>query len=638
MKYQFVRAAAVSPELKVADVFFNTQNIIREVEVQSNQGIEVLVFPELSLCGFTCGDLLLQKSLTDACLNALTEIAAATKGKRMLVFVGLPVVAQNKLYNCAAGIANGKVLGIVPQMNSGNCRERRFFANGFSEVTYLSLSDHTLVPMSGSIIFTDEKSGVGVACEIGDESGSAVPPSVIHSQAGASIIVNLSAQSESADRREVRKTVLSAQSVRNICAYLCADAGAGESTSDAVYSGSHLIYENGELLSEAAPFSGEAAVAEIDVGFLLNERKRLNFGQQILCNGADGRGSGFTVCTAFIGDGELTLRKVSKLPFVPDGEHSGKQSELMLSVQANALAQRLKYTNSRTAVLGVSGGLDSALALLVTARAFDLLGKPRNNIIAVTMPGFGTTSDTKNNSVKLIQETGAALREIGISKTVLSHFHDVGHDPEVHDAAYENAQARYRTMVLMDLANAEQGLVVGTGDLSELALGWCTYNGDHMSMYSVNGSVPKTLVKHLVSYEGLRLGGELGAVLQRIVNTDISPELLPPDGKGNIAQKTETLVGPYELHDFFLYRMLRCGDAPRKIYALACYAFCGSYDGNTIKKWLLYFYRRFFAQQFKRNCMPDGVKVSGVSLSPRGDWRMPSDASAAVWIEETEKL
>jgi NAD+ synthase (glutamine-hydrolysing) len=623
MKHQFVRAAAASPELRIADPAFNAKKIIETIGEQAKAGVEILVFPELSLCGYTCGDLLLQPALTEGCLSALFEVAAATKDRKMIVFVGLPVSFRGKLYNCAACAADGKVAGIVPKTHIsdyGACSESRYFSPAPEGSFTIALREGVTAPFSANLLFRDAQyPEIAVSAQFGGDS-------VVNS----AISVCLNASEERAGKRDFRKRQLSAQSEARVCACIAAEAGSCESTTDCVFSGNHLIYENGICLAEAQPFSNEIALAEIDAGALLYERKRGKIAVQAetYCE---------AVCS-FIGDGELRLRKVPRLPFVPDdAENPASRAEEILSVQSHALARRLAHTGAKTAVIGVSGGLDSALALLVTARAFDLLGKPRSGIVAVTMPGFGTTRKTKDNSLVLMREIGATYRTVRISKTVVRHFKDIGHPLEARDVTYENAQARYRTMILMDIANQTGGLVVGTGDLSELALGWCTYNGDHMSMYAVNAGVPKTLVKYLVAREGERLGGKLGKALAAVVNTEISPELLPPDSSGNIAQKTEDLVGSYELHDFFLYRILHCGDSPRKVYDLARYAFSGDRE-DEIKKWLVSFYRRFFSQQFKRSCMPDGVKACCISLSPRTDWCMPSDASCALWLREAENL
>ena len=641
MKYGFLRAAAASPALRVADPAYNAARIIEVIAQQAKKGTELLVFPELSLSGYTCGDLFLQKTLTDGCLEALLQVAEATKDKKMLVFVGLPVVFAGKLYNCAAGIAGGKVLGLVPKVHLPNYNEfyeQRHFARGFEEEAYVRLPDGAIAPMSVNFLFSAQNfEELMVACEICEDVWVAGPPSTRHAQAGASVIVNLSASNEVIGKREYRKTLLAAQSGRNVCAYVYADAGMDESTSDMVFAGNSMIYENGALLAESAPFTGEVCEAELDIDFLLAERRRLNTFTMRCERGPEG--SYFSSGADFWTDALPSLRAVSPAPFVPaEEDERNERAALILNMQAHALAKRLAHTGAKTAVIGISGGLDSTLALLVTARAFDLLKKDRSDILGYTMPGFGTTGRTKGNSLSLMKAMGVTSRTVRITDAVLRHFKDIGHDPAVMDVAYENAQARYRTMILMDVANETGGLVVGTGDLSELALGWCTYNGDHMSMYAVNCGVPKTLVKHLVRAEGARLGGRVQKILEDILATEISPELLPPDAQGNIAQKTEDIVGPYELHDFYLYHVVRRGATPAKVYFLARRAFAGKYDGATLKKWLVAFYRRFFSQQFKRNCIPDGVKVGSVSLSPRADWRMPSDAAAALWLEEAQAL
>lgn len=639
MRFGFVKAAAASPELRVADPAFNAKKIIETIKEQEKAGVEILVFPELSLCGYTCGDLLLQKMLSDGCLAALREIAAATEKVKMLVFVGLPVVFQNKLYDCAAGIANGKVLGFVPKThipNYGEFYERRYFADGFTEEGYIALWEDKFAPISSNILFDDERGSVTVACEICEDLWAAESPSLRHIKAGADIVVNLSASNETVGKREYRKTLLAAQSGKGVCAYVYCDAGVGESTTDLTFSGNHFVYENGVCLAEAKPFSNKVCTAEIDVGFLRNERKRLTDFPNVFVRNA--KGNYFVTRADFIGSGDLSVRKYSRTPFVPEKETLAARTELILGIQANALARRMVHTKAKTAVIGVSGGLDSALALLVTVRAFELLKKSKKEIIGYSMPGFGTTDGTKSNATLLMQALGVTCKELNISDTVNAHFADIGHDPDDRNVTYENAQARYRTMILMDVANENQGLVIGTGDLSELALGWCTFNGDHMSMYAVNGGVPKTLVKHLVRAEGKRLGGKAGGVIKSILETEISPELLPPDSNGQIAQKTEDIIGKYEINDFYLYSFLRRGDSPKKALFLAERAFAGEYSREQLRDALVNFYKRFFAQQFKRNCMPDGVKVGSVCLSPRGDWRMPSDAEAALWLKQLEKL
>ena len=634
MRYGFVKVCAATPKIRVADVDYNTRNIIAAISESAKKGSMLTVFPELSVCGYTCGDLLLSQTLLDGCLAALEEIAGATTELKMLVFVGLPIAYEGKLYNCAAAVANGRVLGFVPKTHIpsyGEFYEARYFSPAPEEEGAVRVGGGYARFARDLLIRDARHPEIAVACEICEDLWAPESPSTRHALSGAVIIANLSASNETVGKREYRKTLLSAQSGKTLSAYIYADAGMGESVSDTVYAGNDLIYENGVLLSEAPPFSGQIAEAEIDAEYLLNERRRTNtFAAE---NGDYAEESAF-----FIGDGDLTLRKIPQLPFVPQGKELERRCGLILSIQSSALARRLQHAHAKTAVIGVSGGLDSALALLVAARAFDLLGRSRGNIIAVTMPGFGTSLKTRNNANSLMQAVGATVRTVNIAGTVNRHFRDIDHDPEERNVTYENAQARYRTMVLMDIANETQGLVVGTGDLSELALGWCTYNGDHMSMYAVNSSVPKTLVKSLVQYEAMRVGGRMEVVLKSILNTEISPELLPPDEGGDISQKTEDIVGPYELHDFYLFCFLRRGYSPAKTLYLAERAFEGKYERATLKKWLVSFYKRFFAQQFKRNCVPDGVKVGSVSLSPRADWRMPSDASGALWITQAENL
>ncbi len=640
MKHQFLKAAAVSPDLKVADPAYNAAQIIQTIQAHAEKGTELLVFPELSLSGYTCGDLFFQSALLDGCLAALEEVAAATKDKKMLVYVGLPVAYGDKIYNCAAAISDGKVLSFTAKTylpNYGEFYEQRHFTSGRGLDGYVSLKDGAASISAHSIVY-DKEHNVYVACEICEDIWTASPPSIEHCRHGATVIVNLSASNELVGKRERRHGILSSHSRKNICAYVYCSAGMGESTSDMVFGGNNMIYENGNCLAETKPFTDDPCEAEIDIGYLISSRRRTTSFAVSLGDSPEDPLYRWAPAS-FVTENELSLRDVDPTPFVPhdDGERR-ERAELILNMQAHALAQRLKIVHAKTAVIGVSGGLDSTLALLVVCRAFDLLKKSRDDILAVTMPGFGTSAKTKNNAVVLMQALGVSVRKIPISRTVLSHFKDIGHDPDDTNTTYENAQARYRMMVLMDLANETGGLVIGTGDLSELALGWCTYNGDHMSMYSVNSSIPKTLVKYLVLAEAQMLGGRAEAVLMSILGTAISPELLPTDEKGEISQKTEDLIGPYELTDFYLYHMLRREESPAKILYLAKIAFKGQYEEATLKKWLVNFYRRFFSQQFKRNCLPDGVKVGPVSLSPRSDWRMPSDASAALWLEEAEKL
>ncbi len=635
MKLGFVRVRATAPDIKVGDPDYNAKGIIAEIERAAKDEVEVLVFPELAISGYTCGDLFLQQTLLDGCKSALARIAAATRDKRMLVFVGLPFVLDGKTYDCAAAVSGGRVLCFVPKAyfpDYGEFYESRYFSPVPVE-DRVALYDGEPVPFSEKLILCDKNyPQIKVACEICEDLWAGNPPSATSATAGASIICNLSASSEVVGKRQYRKKLIAAQSGKNICAYVYADAGMGESNTDLMFSGNHMIYENGKLLQEAEPFSGKSVTAEIDVSFLLYERRRVStFRSAFLHNR-------FGIECEFVGESNLKTREFPSTPFVPAGKEREERTESVFRIQAEALKKRLTYTKSETAVIGVSGGLDSSLALLVTARAFDLMNKPHKDIIAVTMPCFGTSERTKNNSLALIKALGASLKTIPISDAVEAHFKAIGHDIERRDVTYENAQARYRTLTLMDIANECKGLVVGTSDLSEIALGFCTFGGDQMAMYNVNCTIPKTLVKYLVSYESKRLGGEAERILGDILDTEISPELLPPDKGGNITQKTEEIVGSYELNDFFLYHFLRRGAGPETIYCLAQRAFAGVYAKGFIKERLAFFFKRFFSQQFKRNCAPDGVKVGSVGLSPRGDFRMPSDAEATLWLKEIEKL
>lgn len=637
MNYGFIKVCAATPEIKVADVQFNTRQIIKAIKQSAENGSQLTVFPELCICGYTCGDLFNQPALLSACENALGEIARATEGCATLVFVGAPLAVGNRLYNCAVAVSNGKILGAVPKTfipDYGEFYERRHFSPALSEdgIEIISLCGQNEVYFGTQLIFrAEELPDFAVAAEICEDLWAPQSPSVTHTQAGANIIVNLSCSDEVAGKAEYRRNLVKTQSAKLVCGYVYCDAGDGESTTDMVFAGHNIICENGAVLAESKLFENGLVYSEIDVAFLASERRRISsgyYGEQV-----------DYFCVPFNTETENVslTRAFSKTPFIPEeGAGLEERTELILSIQSKGLEKRLKHTNSKTAVIGVSGGLDSALALLVVYRAFKALGKSAKDIIAVTMPAFGTTAKTKSNSIELIKALGATPVTVPVGNTVLKHFKDIGHKPDDKNVTYENAQARMRTLVLMDIANDNNGLVIGTGDLSELALGWATYNGDHMSMYGVNASVPKTLVKHLIGHEAQKLGGKCGSVLKDILNTEISPELLPPDENGNISQKTEDLVGPYILHDFFLYYAIRRGYEPSKIQYIAEYAFKGVYDAETIKKWLKSFYSRFFAQQFKRSCMPDGVKVGSVSLSPRGDWRMPSDAIVKLWLDDIQ--
>ena len=640
MKFGFVKVCAATPEIKVADVEFNTKNIINAIKESAKKGSEVTVFPELCVCGYTCGDLFNQKVLLDSVEISLSQICEATSGINTLVFVGAPISSCGKLYNCAVAISGGRILGIVPKThipNYGEFYECRYFSPAPEEPFYIDICGQQDVLVDTHIIFSAANCPeFTVSAEICEDLWSPLSPSIEHTQAGASIIVNLSASDELAGKADYRKNLVKMQSAKLVCGYIYADAGEGESTTDMAFAGHNIICENGTCISESNLFENGLLFGEIDVEFISSERRRMASSYyrddtQVYSHYA-------VVEFQTVNAQTDILREISKTPFIPEGGKLNERAELILTIQAKGLEKRFKHTGAKTAVIGVSGGLDSALALLVTCRAFKSIGKSIKDIIAITMPAFGTTDKTKNNSLKLIEAVGATCRIIPVGESVLKHFDDIGHDPDDRNVTYENAQARLRTLVLMDIANDTEGLVIGTGDLSELALGWATYNGDHMSMYGVNASVPKTLVKHLIRYEADKLGGEAGRVLTDILNTEISPELLPPEKDGSIAQKTEDLVGPYILHDFFLYYAIRFSYAPDKIYYLATKAFKGEFDAQTLKKWLKNFYKRFFAQQFKRSCIPDGVKVGSVCLSPRADWRMPSDATAKLWLDIIDKL
>ncbi|MBQ2740133.1 MAG: NAD(+) synthase [Clostridia bacterium] len=616
MKHGLVKVAAVSPKLKVADVEYNVKAIQEEIVKMAKQQVEVLVFPELCLCGYTCGDLFFQPFLMERCLDGLRTLTEFTKGSSMLVFVGLPIACEGKLYDCAAVICDGKVLGVVPKKTlRGESYETRYFTpamDGGSGVLVPLWKGENAV-FGANRLFTvgsDEK--VKICVVIGEDDRASE----------ATMVVNLSASSEIVGRAKYRRTKMQAYTAKHVCVCVCANPCATESTTDEVFSGHNIVAQCGEILSESKPFGTGVAIAEVDVERLFCERvNREDLPQSEIVDADD-----------------CSLCNQSPMPFIPTEEENEETCETVLSIQAHALATRMTHIGAKTAVIGISGGLDSTLALLAVVRAFDLMKKDRKDIIAITMPGFGTTGKTYQNALKLIELTGATLREISIKESVLQHFKDIGHDPAVADITYENAQARMRTLILMDVANQTGGLVIGTGDLSELALGWCTYSGDHISNYSLNCSIPKTLVKHLVAYVAGKSEEALSKVLFSIAGTDISPELLPPDAQGKIAQKTEDLVGPYELHDFYLYHIIRCGCSPSSVFALAKKTFADKYDDATLLKWLRNFYKRFFSQQFKRSCSPDGVKVGVLSLSPRTDWRMPSDASAAIWLAEVDAL
>ena len=632
MKDGFIKVAAATPKIKVADPAYNTEEILKIIDETEKNGASILVFSELTISGYTCGDLFLQQPLLTECKNQLLRIVKATENKSMLVVVGCPIVIKQKLYNCAVVISDGSILGIVPKTHLPNYSEfyelRHFTSGEGLEEDLWFGEEFGYVNVAVNQLFKcKEIPELVVACEICEDLWVPLPPSTYHAMAGATVICNPSASVETTTKESYRRSLVSNQSARLLAAYIYADAGEGESTQDVVYSGHHLICENGSVLAEAKRFTNEIIYADIDVQKLAAERRKM---------------------TSFPGDQtddyfeqEFSLevkenkitRTFPKAPFVPDNQDErDKRCDEILSLQSMGLKKRLEHTNCKHAVVGISGGLDSTLAVLVTARAFDLLDIPRENLICVTMPCFGTTDRTYQNAVSLIKELGATLKEVRIEKAVRQHFADIGHDENNHDVTYENSQARERTQILMDMANQYNGMVIGTGDMSELALGWATYNGDHMSMYAVNCSVPKTLVRYLVLYYAETTENKkLSEVLMDVLDTPVSPELLPPVD-GVISQKTEDLVGPYELHDFFLYYMLRFGFPKAKLYRMAKLTFDGVYDDETIKKWLDKFYWRFFSQQFKRSCLPDGPKVGSVAVSPRGDLRMPSDASPTAWL------
>ena len=699
MKDGFIKVAAGTPDVQVADCEFNAAEIIKMVREMEAEGAKVMVFPELCITAYTCGDLFWQENLLEEAKVQLVRIAEETADVDAIIFVGLPLEYKGKLYNVAAGLNHGEILGFVPKTylpNYNEFYEARYFTSGedvdgtvtirrseyglhhdeemtdedvefgleaelealeeedsFEELEEIDEEpdyidedeteefDEVDVPISSNILFIcQEMPKLKIAAEICEDLWVPNPPSVGHAYHGANLIVNLSASDEVVGKDSYRKSLVSAQSARLLCGYIYATAGEGESTQDVVYGGHNLIAENGTILAESRHFVNGALYADLDIHRLDNERRRMTtcrFAPDLAPEGQDvfynevyfNAGRGVTPLT----------RKFDSRPFVPGvKEERERRCDEILNIQAMGLKKRLAHIHCQNAVIGLSGGLDSTLALLVTVRAFDMLGMPREKITAVTMPCFGTTDRTYNNACQLSECLGATLKEVNIREAVNLHFRDIGHDPEVHDVTYENGQARERTQILMDIANQSGGIVIGTGDLSELALGWATYNGDHMSMYAVNASVPKTLVRHLVRYYADTCeDAKLSEILLDILDTPVSPELLPPKD-GVISQKTEDLVGPYELHDFFLYYMLRWTFPPKKIFRLAQNAFAGEYDDETILKWLKTFYRRFFMQQFKRSCLPDGPKVGSVAVSPRGDLRMPSDACAKLWLKQIEEL
>ena len=665
MIHGFIKVCAATPDIKVADCEYNAGQIIELMKKCEEQEVKIVVFPELCITGYTCSDLFLQDTLLRTAKEQLIKIVHATAGMEILAIVGLPYARYGKLYNVAAVVQNGRVLGMVPKTHLPNYSEfyeARHFTPGNKEVVYETLQN----PRTGNLLNNGEEIPFGtnllfqcenlpdlvIGVEICEDVWVPIPPSSYHAQAGATIIANLSASDETTGKDSYRRKLIGNQSARLVCGYIYADAGEGESTTDLVYGAHNIIAENGSILAESRRFENGCIISEIDIQKLMHERRRITTYEE-----KDPAEAGYEVVTfeyalgrkwseeeeEYEGSGHLPVTKLTRnyarTPFVPanQAERDYRCNEI-LSIQAAGLKKRLAHTHCKSAVIGLSGGLDSTLALLVTVKAYDLLQKDRSDIIAVTMPCFGTTDRTYENALMLAKELHVTLKEVKIHEAVTIHLRDIEHDINIHDVTYENAQARERTQILMNIANKYNGMVIGTGDMSELALGWATYNGDHMSMYGVNSSVPKTLVRYLVGYYANTVDSpSLRKVLEDVLDTPVSPELLPPKD-GEIAQKTEDIVGPYELHDFFLYYILRFGCEPSKVYRLAKEAFAGEYENEVILKWLKNFYRRFFAQQFKRSCLPDGPKVGSVAVSPRGDLRMPSDACAAMWMKELDGL
>lgn len=641
MNYGFVKVAAAVPRVKVADCKFNSERLEGLITIAEGKGVQILTFPEMCITGYTCGDLFAQQLLLEQAEMALIQILNSTRQLDIISILGMPVVVNSTVINAAVVIQKGKILGVVPKTYLPNYKEfyeQRWFTSA------LQVSENSvrlcgqIVPMGNNLLFETAETTFGI--EICEDLWATVPPSSSLALQGAEIIFNLSADDEGIGKHNYLCSLISQQSARCISGYVFSSSGFGESTTDVVFAGNGLIYENGYLLARSERFCMEEQliINEIDVECIRAER-RVN--TTFAANKANCLGKeAVRISTEFVNSKDLNLtRTFNPHPFVPQGNELNSRCEEIFSIQIAGLAQRLLHTGAKTAVIGISGGLDSTLALLVCVKTFDKLGLSRKDILGITMPGFGTTDRTYHNAIDLMNSLGVSIREISIREACIQHFKDIGHDLNIHDVTYENSQARERTQILMDIANQTWGMVIGTGDLSELALGWATYNGDHMSMYGVNAGIPKTLVKHLVQWVAENGMDETSkATLLDIVDTPISPELIPADENGEIKQKTEDLVGPYELHDFFLYYFLRFGFRPSKIYFLAQTAFSGVYDDETIKKWLQTFFRRFFNQQFKRSCLPDGPKVGSISISPRGDWRMPSDASSAAWLKEIAEL
>ena len=642
MNYGFVKVAAAVPRVKIADCKYNAGQLESLIAIADGKGVQIITFPEMCITAYTCGDLFGQQLLLEEAEMGLMQILNNTRQLDIISILGMPIAVNSTVINAAVVIQKGKILGVVPKTYLPNYKEfyeQRWFTSALQVAEDNVRLCGQIVPMGTNLLFETSDTTFGI--EICEDLWSTIPPSSTLALQGAEILFNLSADNEGIGKHSYLRSLISQQSARCIAGYVFSSCGFGESTTDVVFAWNGLIYENGSELAHNKRFSLEEqlVISEIDVERLRAER-RINTTFAASKGTVPSDKKPLRITTEFVNSKELNLTRTFDMhPFVPQGETLNERCEEVFSIQVAGLAQRLVHTGAKTAVIGISGGLDSTLALLVCVRTFDKLELPRKNIIGVTMPGFGTTDRTYHNALSLMKSLGITIREISIKEACIQHFKDINHDINIHDVTYENSQARERTQILMDIANQTWGMVIGTGDLSELVLGWATYNGDHMSMYGVNGSVPKTLVKYLVKWVAENdIDEESRITLLDIVETPISPELIPADENGEIQQKTEDLVGPYELHDFFLYYFMRFGFRPSKIYYLANIAFKDIYDEETIKKWLSTFFRRFFNQQFKRSCLPDGPKVGSISISPRGDWRMPSDASSATWLKEIENL
>ncbi len=642
MNYGFVKVAAAVPRVKIADCKYNAGQLESLIAIADGKGVQIIAFPEMCITAYTCGDLFGQQLLLEEAEMGLMQILNNTRQLDIISILGMPITVNSTVINAAVVIQKGRILGVVPKTYLPNYKEfyeQRWFTSALQVAEDSVRLCGQIVPMGNNLLFETSDTIFGI--EICEDLWSTIPPSSTLALQGAEILFNLSADNEGIGKHNYLCSLISQQSARCIAGYVFSSCGFGESTTDVVFAGNGLIYENGSELAHSKRFSfdEQLVISEIDIERLRAER-RINTTFAASKGAIPSDKKPVCITTEYVNSKELNLTRTFDMhPFVPQGDTLNERCEEVFSIQVAGLAQRLVHTGAKTAVIGISGGLDSTLALLVCVRTFDKLELPRKNIIGVTMPGFGTTDRTYHNALSLMKSLGITIREISIKEACIQHFKDINHDINIHDVTYENSQARERTQILMDIANQTWGMVIGTGDLSELALGWATYNGDHMSMYGVNGSIPKTLVKHLVKWVAENdIDAESRITLLDIVDTPISPELIPADENGDIQQKTEDLVGPYELHDFFLYYFMRFGFRPSKIYYLANVAFKGAYDEETIKKWLSTFFRRFFNQQFKRSCLPDGPKVGSISISPRGDWRMPSDASSATWLKEIEDL